>query len=510
MSLQRVTGFIERLTHTAGPAAGSPFQLRDWQRDTVLKPIYDPVDEHGLRKVRTAFISMPRKQGKTELAAALSLYHLAADGEQAAQVYSAAADRAQAALIFNAAATMIRNDPELAEIFGVVDSQKRIVHYASGSFYQAISSESRTKHGFNASAIIYDELAQAPNRDLWDVLTTSTGARAQPLTIVISTAGNDRSTIMKELYDYAIQVRDGVIKDETFVPVIFEAPEDADPWDEKTWYACNPALGDFRSLDEMRTFADRAKRIPALENVFRNLYLNVWVTAESRWLSSDAWDSCAEEPDVYELEGQPCYAGLDLSSTTDLTALVLAFPADDGFDIASHFFAPEDGLDERVRRDRVPYDVWARQGFLTLTPGASVDKSWVLGRCAEILERFDLRALAYDSWRIADLQAIASREGIELPFTAFGQSFRAMAPAVDEVERLVLDGRLRHGGNPVLTWNCSNVLIEHDSSGNRKMSKRKSTGRIDGMVALAMAIAEAEKQEQDDYDPYADRGLIVV
>lgn len=302
-SATRVIEFIQQLTHTSGPAAGHPFVLRDWQLD-IIDRIYGPVHEDMRRKVRTALITMPRKQGKTELCAALALYHLLGDGEKGAQVYSAAADRSQASLIFNAAATMIRNDAELEDIVNIVESQKRIVHHATGSFYQAISSESRSKHGFSASAIIYDELAQAPNRQLYDVLTTSTGARAQPLTLVISTMNSDTRSIMYELYDYGLKCRDGQIEDETFCPIIYQADADADIWDEQVWFDCNPALGDFRSLEEMRMMAERAKRMPAAEATFRNLYLNQCVDAEQRFLNSADWLACKHPVDLHALEGR--------------------------------------------------------------------------------------------------------------------------------------------------------------------------------------------------------------
>ena len=329
LNTRRVIDIVEMLTHTAGPAAGKPFILRDWQKRDLDK-IYGPTYSGGRRKVRTALVTIPRKNGKTELAAGLAIYHLVGDSEKGAQVYSAAADRHQAALVFNAAATMIRSDPELSGILNIIESQKRIVHYESGSFYQAISSESRTKHGFNASCIIYDELAQAPNRHLWDVLTSSTGARAQPLTIIISTMSPDKYSIMYEQYDYAVKVRDGIIKDETFAPVIYQAPEDADIWDESVWHKCNPALGDFRSLEEMRVFAARAKRIPSAEAAFRNLYLNQMVDSEQRFFNSTDWMAGKLEIDLEALRGRKCWGGLDLSSTTDLTALILIFPMDDG------------------------------------------------------------------------------------------------------------------------------------------------------------------------------------
>lgn len=505
---ERVIRFIENLTNTAGPAAGKSFKLREWQKE-IVRGIYDPQTDDGRRIVRTALITMPRKQGKTELAAALALYHLLADGEINGQVYSAAADRHQAALVFNAAAAMVRADPELAALVNIIESTKRIVHYASGSFYQALSSDARTKHGFNASAIIYDELAQAPNRTLFDVLTTSTAARAQPLAIVISTTSSDPTSIMSELMDYGRKIKDGVIDDPTFFPVIYQAPLDADPWAEETWRACNPALGDFRSIEEMRTFAERAKRIPSLESVFRNLYLNQPVDADQRFLASADWDACAAPVDIEALRGRPCYGGLDLASTQDLTALVLVFPDEDdppNYDVLCWFWSAGDTLRERGDRDRVPYCLWRDQGFLEAPPGRAIDRGFVVRQLAEVMSLYDVQGIAYDRWRIEELKKSLSDEGIDVPLSDWGQGFRDMAPAVDALETVVLNGRLRHGGHPVLRWNASNASITMDPAGSRKIDKARSIGRIDGLIALAMAVGLAARSQGPQRSPYeADR-----
>ena len=500
----RVIRFIENLTNTAGPAAGTPFKLRDWQK-AIIRGIYDPLTEDERRIVRTALITMPRKQGKTELAAALALYHLLADGEINGQVYSAAADRYQAALVFNAAAAMVRADPELSSLVNIIESTKRIVHYASGSFYQALSSDARTKHGFNASAIIYDELAQAPNRNLYDVLTTSTAARAQPLTIVISTTSSDPTSIMSELIEYGRKIADDVIEDPTFFPVIYQAPQEVDPWDEDTWHACNPALGDFRSIEEMRTFAERAKRIPSLESVFRNLYLNQPVDADQRFLSSADWDACGTPVDTDALDGRRCYGGLDLSSTQDLTALVLVFPDDNdppAYDVLAWFWSAGDTLRERGDRDRVPYALWRDQGFLEAPPGRAIDKGHVARRLAEIVSRYEVQGVAYDRWRIEELKKSLADDGIDVPLMDWGQGFKDMAPAVDALETAVLNGLIRHGGHPVLRWNASNASITMDPAGSRKIDKARSIGRIDGLIALTMAIGLAARSQMPARSPY--------
>jgi phage terminase large subunit-like protein len=287
---QRAIRLVNQLTHTKGPFAQQSFDLRPWQIQ-ILKQLFK-TRKDGRRQYRTCLLMLPRKNGKTELAAALAIYFLLFDGEIGGEVYSAASDKDQAALVFNVAAQMIRNDPELEAQVEIVDSQKRIVHRKSGSFYRAISAEAYSKHGFNASVVIYDELHAAPNRELYDVLTTSQSARAQPLMFAISTAGFDRHSILWELYTHAKRVKENPSLDPTFLPILFEAPMDADWTDERVWKKANPALGDFRSLEEMRVAAARAKEIPAQENTFRRLYLNQWTEQASRWIAMPSWDAC--------------------------------------------------------------------------------------------------------------------------------------------------------------------------------------------------------------------------
>ena len=506
MSSEKVINFVQHLTHSEGSAAGTPFVLRDWQAD-IIEGIYGVKNEEGFREVRTCLITMPRKNGKTQLCAALVLYHLLGDGERGAQVYSAAADRNQAALIFNAAAAMVRNDPELASHVNIVESQKRIVHHPSGSFYQAISSESRSKHGFSASAIIYDELAQAPNRDLWDVLTTSTGARTQPLTIAISTLSPKRESIMYEQYDYACQVRDGVIKDPSFYPVIYQAPDDADIYDEAVWYECNPALGDFRSLDEMRMMAKRAERMPASEMAFRNLYLNQLVDNEIHFINRVDWVAGHTEIDVESLRGLKCWGGLDLSSTTDLTALTLVFPIEGTYTVLCWFWVPKDRLYEREKVDRVPYPLWAREGFIEAQEGRAIDKRAVIMKLAELSGQFDIEGVAYDRWRIEDLLKLMADEGIDINLVPWGQGYKDMGPAVDALETAVLQNQLRHNSS-VLDWCASNSIATQDPTGARKIDKNKATERVDGMVALTMAIGLHQREPENKPSVYSERGIL--
>lgn len=482
----RKVRLINLLTHTKGPFAGQPFALRPWQEHKIIRPLFKT--RRGRRVYRTCLLMMPRKNGKTELAAALAIDGLMFDGERGGEVYSAAADKDQAALVFNVAAQMIRNDPDLSGQCEILDSQKRIVHRKSGSFYRAISAEAYSKHGFNASRVIYDELHAAPTRELWDVLTSSTGARDQPLVIAISTAGYDRHSILWEVYAHAKKVLETPSLDPTFLPILFEAPADAEWTDEKVWRRANPALGDFRSLEEMRVAAARAKEIPAQENAFRRLYLNQWTEQAERWLALPAWDACLTAPeDRPALNGRPCYVGLDLSSTKDLTALVAVFPDGDGFDVRAAFFVPADQIHERSRRDRVPYEQWVRDGVLTATPGPTVDYEAVRATVNAWGDLYDVRVLAYDPWNATDLMTrLEKQDGF--PCVRMRQVVATMSAPTKSLEKAILGRTLRHDGHPVLRWNIGNVAVETDRNGNLSPSKKVSTERIDGVVALIMAV----------------------
>lgn len=286
----RAVRLINQLQHTKGPDAGTSFQLRPWQV-RILKKLFT-VGRDGRRRYRTCLLMLPRKNGKTEIAAALAVYFLLFDHEIGGEVYSAAADKDQASLVFNVAAQMIRLEPALNAQCEIIESQRRIVHRASGSFYRAISAEAYSKHGFSASAVVYDEMHAAPSRALHDVLSTSQGARAQPMYLIISTAGYDKNSILWEIYSHAKRVQESPELDPSFLPIIYEAPKEADWTDERVWRAANPALGDFRSLEDMRIMAARAKEIPAQENAFRRLMLNQWTEQASRWIPVVAWDAC--------------------------------------------------------------------------------------------------------------------------------------------------------------------------------------------------------------------------
>jgi phage terminase large subunit-like protein len=332
------------------------------------------------------------------------------------------------------------------------------------------------------------------------------GTRAQPQVFAISTAGYDRNSILWELYAHACQVRDGLVEDPTFLPILYEAAKDADWTDETVWASANPALGDFRSLDEMRVMAARAKSIPAQQNTFRRLYLNQWTEQAERWLDMATWDLGQGPVSREALRGRECYAGLDLASTRDVTALVLDFPNEDGtHDILPFFWVPRETMAERVKRDRVPYDQWERDGFLFTTDGKVCDYDAIREFIRNLAEEFDIREIAYDRWGATQLVTQMQADGAEC--IPVGQGFASMSAPTKELEKLVVSERLRHGGHPVLRWMAGNVAVEQDPAGNLKPSKKASTERIDGIVALIMAVDRASRHaevdsvwEKDDYE----------
>lgn len=497
---ERVIAFCEDMPITQGKFAGSKMKLRPWQRE-FIEAIYRE-DETGNRPVRTAVLSMARKNGKTGLAAALALCHLCGpEAESRGEVYSAANDRFQAGRLFNELVAILNRHPELDARCNVIRFRKEIEVLegdGAGSIYAALSADAATKHGLSPSMIVYDELGQAPKRDLFEALDTAMGARENPLMVVISTQAANDHAVMSELVDYGLKIHAGEIVDPSFHLTLYSAPESADPWHPDTWKLANPALGDFRSLEDVERQAAQAQRVPSKENAFRNLILNQRIAAHVRFIAKAEWDANGGAVDLERLAGRPCFGGLDLSASRDLTALVLVFPDDAGtFDVLCRFFLPEHGIADKSEADRVPYDVWARQGYITLIPGKTIDPGFVAEALAEIAATYDLQALAFDRWRIEDLRRELAAIGAELPLVAHGQGFKDMTPALDALERAVAETRLRHGGNPVLSMCAANAVVTLDPAGGRKLDKAKAAGRIDGLQALAMALSVASRHEPE-------------
>jgi phage terminase large subunit-like protein len=489
----RALQFISALTHTKDRWAGQDFQPRPWQV-AIIRELFGRMraDYHSRRAYRTCYFEIPRKNGKSELAAAMALYGLVGDRVVGAEVYSAAADREQAALVFNVAAQMVRNDRRLAARLKIIDSQKRIVDHQTGSFYRAISAEAYSKHGFNASMVIYDELHAAPSRELWDVLTTSMGARTEPLVVAITTAGYDRHSICWEQHDYAMKVLDGTVVDPSFYPVIFAAADDADWLDEAVWRKANPALEDFRDLDEMRSLAHKAQHIPALQNTFRRLYLNQWTEQATRWIDMAEWDACKGGTNWLQLreqmKGRRSFAGLDLSTRDDMTALVLLFDQDDGTKVTMPFYwVPQDNILKRSNRDRVPYDQWARDGMIISTPGNQVDQARVRQDINRICQEYSIQELGFDPFDASWMNQALQDDGIRIVEMKPGR--RDQSSGTKDLGALVVSHKLVHGGHPILRWNAGNMVVKQTPEGDIYPDKSKITERIDGMTALIDAVS---------------------
>lgn len=488
----RAERFFETcLTHTKGEWAGTPLKLATWQAERIIRPLFGWKRADGTRRYRTAYIQIPRKAGKSTLAAGIALYLLMADGEPGAEVYSAAADREQAAIVFEMAKNMAEASEPLRK--RVQPFKRALTVPSTASSYKVLSSEAYTKHGLSAHGIVVDEVHVLPDRELWDVLTTSTGARRQPLTVAITTAGFDRHSLCFELYDYGCKVRDGIIDDPAFLPVIYEAEPDDDWKSPQTWRKANPGFGVSVKEEYFAAECAKAQQMPTYENTFKRLLLNIWTEQDTRWLPMDAWDACGGE--LPDLEGRPCYAGLDLSTTTDITALVLAFPIGPTVYLLPFFWVPQEGIHKRAKRDRVPYDVWVRQGHIEATAGSVIDYDAIRAKINALAERFNIREIAVDRWNATQLATQLTGDGFEI--VAFGQGYASMSAPCKELEKRVLGREINHGNNPVLRWMASSVSVTMDPAGNMKADKAKSSERIDGIVAALMALGRVIANDEN-------------
>ena len=504
--------FIESLCHTKGTWSGKPFELIDWQ-EQIIRDIFGTLKPNGYRQFNTAYIEIPKKQGKSELAAAVALLLCCGDGEERAEVYGCAADRQQAAIVFDVAADMVRMCPALNKRVKILASQKRIIYTPTNSFYQVLSAEAYSKHGFNIHGVVFDELHTQPNRKLFDVMTKGSGdARMQPLYFLITTAGTDTNSICYETHQKAKDILEGRKIDPTFYPVIYGANEDDDWTDPKVWKKANPSLDITVGIDKVKAACESAKQNPGEENSFRQLRLNQWVKQAVRWMPMEKWDACNFAVNEEELEGRVCYGGLDLSSTTDMTAFVLVFPPldeDDKYMVLPYFWVPEDTLDLRVRRDHVPYDVWKRKGSLQTTEGNVVHYGYIEKFIERLGERFNIREIAFDRW--GAVQMVQNLEGMGFTVVPFGQGFKDMSPPTKELMKLVLEKRIAHSGHPVLRWNMDNIFIRTDPAGNIKADKEKSTEKIDGAIATIMALDRAIRCGNDIQESvYDNRGILVI
>ncbi|MEG3312022.1 terminase large subunit [Streptococcus sp. SS-4456] len=505
----RAVTFINNLSHTKGKWAGKRFDLLPWQ-EQIVRDLFGIVKEDGNRQFLTAYIEIPKKNGKSELAAAIALYLLYADNEASAEVYGAACDRNQASIVFDVAKQMVQMSRPLEKRSKIMGATKRIVNYSNAGFYQVLSAETGTKHGLNVSGLVFDEIHAQPNRHLYDVLTKGSGdAREQPLFFIITTSGTDRNSICYELHSKALDILNGRKKDTSFYPVVYGLSDEDDWNDEANWRRANPSLGHTIGIDRVREAYQQALDNPAEENVFKQLRLNMWTSSSVAWIPEHVYAK-GNDPIQYEsLKGRSCYAGLDLSSTSDITAFVLVFPPrfeEENYIVLPYFWLPEDTLELRCRRDHVLYDVWERQGYIKTTEGNVVHYGFIEKFIEDLSEIYHIKEIAYDRWNAT--QMVQNLEGMGLTMVPFGQGYKDMSPPSKELYKLMMEGKIQHGGHPVLKWMGQNVVMRQDPAGNIKPDKEKSVEKIDGIVALIMGLDRCIRHQTDEGSVYDERGIL--
>ena len=507
----RAVKFIENLCHTKGKWAGKRFWLLPWQ-EQLIRDIFGIVKPDGYRQFRTAFVEICTTVGKSELAAAVALYLLYADNEPSAEVYGAAADRQQASIVFDVAKQMVEMSPALLKRSKLMTATKRIVNYGNSGYYQVLSAEVGGKHGFSVSGLVFDEIHTQPNRQLYDVLTKgSSDARQNPLHFIITTAGTDRHSIAYELHTKAVDILEGRRVDPTFYPVVYGLKDDEDWEDEANWYKVNPSLGYTVDIERLRDAYREAKQNPADEVTFKWLRLNMWVSSTVAWIPDAIFMKGNEEIDLPALEGRDCYGGLDLSSTGDITALVLMFPPrdeDEKYILLPFFWVPEETIPQRVKAASVPYDIWEKQGYLLSTEGNVIHYDFIEKFINDLAEKYHIVEIAVDRWNAT--QMIQNLEGDGFTMVPFGQGFASMSGPTKDFYRLLMEGQIIHGGHPVLRWMAGNVVVDTDPAGNIKVTKAKSKEKIDGIVAAIMALDRCiRNQTEPQGSVYDERGLLV-
>jgi phage terminase large subunit-like protein len=497
--------FSKFVRHSKGTFAGKKFELLPWQWDRFIEPLFGWKMPDGTRRFRRAGIAIPKKNGKSTLLAATGLYLLAGDGEPGAEVYSAAADRKQASIIYDEAANMVEASDGLSKFIRLRRATKSMEFTLQHSRYEALSAEVNTKEGFNAHAVLFDELHAQPTPDLWNVLRFAGAARRQPLLIWITTAGVDRESICFLQWKIAKDIQESRAVDISFLPLIYEAGEKDDPWSEETWKKVNPSYGITISRRDMKEAAEEARANPALENTFRRYRLNQWTRQESRWIAVEKWDACRAIYSERDLRKQKCWTGLDLATTTDLNAFILLFKPGPKYRVLPYFWCPEAALRGRERTNRTRLDHWAQKGLIKLTRGNCVDYAVIRKDINDLADDFRLREIALDPWNATSLATDLQADGFRVEYVR--QGFQSIGSATKEFEKLVLGGLLEHPGNDVLDWMFGNVAIEQDAAANIKPSKKKSSEKIDGISALITALARAIKQQQPKKSVYENRGI---
>lgn len=509
----RAVAFIENLKHTKDPWYGVNFDLQDWQYE-FISDVFGHVKTDGYRQYNTAYLEVPKKNGKTDMAAACGLYLTCADGEHGAEVYGAAADRQQASIAFDVAVEMVDQSPALKKRIKLVLSQKRMIYLPTKSFYQVLSAEAYTKHGFNVQGVIFDELHAQPDRELYDILTKGSGdARMQPLFLLITTAGDDpdRKSIGWEVHQKAVEVLNGTKHIDNFYAKIYGVAEDEDWEDEANWIKVNPSVGHNLRLETFRQWYKEAKGNPAEERTFRQLRLNQWLKFKTtKWVSLDKWDATAGIVIPEKLRGRRCFGGLDLSTKIDITAYVLVFPPeepDQKWEVLWKFWIPEENMKERVKKDHVPYDRWVKEGFIQTTPGNVIDYKFIEKDILRSRDLYEIQEIGFDPWNAQQVATNLDDEGLVM--VEVRQGYKSMSPPMKDLEGFIEGKKINHGGNPVARWMFGNLEVKMDENENVRPVKSKSTERIDGIVALINAMARGILDE-DTESVYETRGVITL
>lgn len=499
------SAFFAFLRHSKGEWAKQKIRLELWQQ-FYLATLFGWMRQEGTRRFRTSYLEVARKNGKSTMLAGIGLYLLVADGEPGAEIYAAATKMEQARIVFSESERMVRQSPDLKQKLTLFKDNISIP--ATFSKFEPVGRDSDTLDGLNVHGALVDELHAHPTGDMWDVLETATGARRQPLLAAITTAGYNRQTICYQFHDYTEKVLSGLVEDDAWHGMVFTLDRNdedkLEDWeDETSWVKANPNLGVSKKISDLRDKARKAKSMPARLNVFLQKELNIWTQASMRWIAPEKWAGCNLAPVVEsDLAGRRCYGGLDLSSTLDVTALVWVFPSAEGkvADVLARLWIPEENVEDRVKHDRVPYDVWVRQGLLTTTPGNVVDYNFILDQIEADMKQFKVEELAFDPWNATSITN-------KLPkVVEFRQGFVSMNPAMKTLEVAIQKQTINHGGNAALAWMADNVVASRDGAGNMKPDKARSTEKIDGVVALIMALDRATRH-QEHGSVYDRRGL---
>lgn len=524
-AVEKVFKFFKLLKFTKGEWTGKTFKLEPWQQFILANVFGWKNVSDGSRRFRYFYLETARKSGKTELLAGIGLYMLSADREGGAEVYSVATKLDQARISHSAATMMVRKSAELSNVINIFKNNLHITQ--TGSKFEPLGSDSKTLDGLNVSAGLVDELHAHKTRDLWEVIITATGARRQPLIAAITTAGFNKQSICWEQHDYTEKVLEGLIDDETHFGIIYtldlgdkdKGIPDDDWEDESLWPKANPNLLVCTKLDDLRMKAKKAKEVPTALNSFLRLHMNIWTDSVTKWIPAERWGACGEKLDIRDMRGRVCYAGLDLSSNIDISALVLIFPPraeGERFKLFCRFWIPKENIQDRVKKDRVPYDTWVKQGHMVATPGETVDYGFILKQLDEDCQNFDLLEVAYDKWGASKLVNDLIDAGFELEnvkhaqrhLIQFPQNISNMSGPTKEFEKMIFGREIEHDNNPVMNWMMSNTVIRFDASGNMKPDKAASTERIDGTVASIMALARAVGDEGGSI--YEDKGLLIL